>query len=157
MIVVADTGPLNYLVLIDEIELLSALFGRVLIPQAAFAELMHSRTPPKVRQWLDRAPAWLEVRSVAFMVSPSLMRLGPGEREAIQLALELGINTILIDESEGRRAAEELRLEVRGTLGILERAAKLGKVDFRKALGKLDQTSFRVSPEVRAAFLSRNP
>jgi len=157
MIVVADTSPLNYLVLIDEIELLPALFGRVLIPQAAFTELMHSRTPPKVRQWLDRAPAWLEVRSVASMVSPSLMRLGPGEREAIQLALELGISTILIDETEGRRAAEEMRLEVRGTLGILERGARLGKMNFRGAFAKLEQTKFRVSPDVRAAFLARNP
>jgi len=32
MIVVADTSPLNYLVLIDEIALLPALFQKVLIP-----------------------------------------------------------------------------------------------------------------------------
>ena len=91
------------------------------------------------------------------MVSPSLMRLGPGEREAIQLALELGISTILIEETEGRRAAEEMRLEVRGTLGILERGARLGKMNFRGAFAKLEQTKFRVSPDVRAAFLARNP
>ena len=34
MIVVADTSPLNYLVLIDEIDLLPAIFGRVLLPHA---------------------------------------------------------------------------------------------------------------------------
>ena len=33
MIVVADTTPLNYLVLIGQIELLSALYRTVLIPQ----------------------------------------------------------------------------------------------------------------------------
>jgi len=39
MIVVADTSPLNYLVLIDEIDLLPAIFGQVLLPQAVFQEL----------------------------------------------------------------------------------------------------------------------
>ena len=34
MIVVADTGPLNYLVLIGEIEILPVLFGQVFIPLA---------------------------------------------------------------------------------------------------------------------------
>jgi predicted nucleic acid-binding protein len=72
------------------------------------------------------------------------------------LALELGITTVLIDETEGRRAAEALHLEARGTLGILERAAKVGKADFQRVLAKLDQTNFRVTPAVRAAFLARN-
>lgn len=57
MIVVADTSPLNYLVLIDEIDLLPALFGRVLLPQAAFHELQHAKTPPKVQQWIVHLPA----------------------------------------------------------------------------------------------------
>ena len=80
-----------------------------------------------------------------------------GERETIQLALELVVSTVLIDEADGRRQAEKLYLEVRGTLGILERGARLGMIDFRQALSKLDQTSFRMSPAVRAAFLERNP
>ncbi len=40
-----------------------------------------------------------------------------------------------------------------GNAGILERGAKLGKINFRNALGKLEQTKFRVSPTVRVAFL----
>ncbi len=39
MIVVADTSPLNYLLLIDEIDLLPAIFGEVLLPPAVFQEL----------------------------------------------------------------------------------------------------------------------
>jgi len=93
---------------------------------------------------------------VTFPANDKLTGLDPGEREAIQLALELGIRTVLIDEADGRKLAEELGVNVRGTLGILERAAKLGRVDFRHALSKLDQTSFRISPTVRSAFLKRN-
>lgn len=64
---------------------------------------------------------------------------------------------MLIDEAEGRREAERLHLEVRGTLGILERGAHLGKANLREALSKLEQTNFRMSPAVRAALLKRNP
>lgn len=88
--------------------------------------------------------------------NPSLLALDIGEREAIQLALETGISTVLMDEAEGRREAEKLHLEVRGTLGILERGAKMGKTDFREALRRLDRTNFRISPAVKEAFLRRN-
>lgn len=44
MIVVADTSPLNYLVLIGEADLLYRLYGRVLIPQAVLSELEHPET-----------------------------------------------------------------------------------------------------------------
>jgi len=40
MIIVADTSPLNYFVLIREIELLPGLFGQVIIPRAVWAELL---------------------------------------------------------------------------------------------------------------------
>jgi predicted nucleic acid-binding protein len=157
MIVVADTSPLNYLLLIEEIDLLPTLFGTILIPQAVFQELQHPRTSQQVKDWMTHPPAWLELRSVTSVPSAAIMALDPGEREAIQLALELEISTVLIDEATGRKYAEELHLEVRGTLGVLERGARLGLTQFRPALARLEQTNFRISPAVKAAFLKRNP
>lgn len=156
MIVVADTSPVNYLVLIDEIELLPFLFGHVLLPRAVLQELQHPKTPEKVRQWIRAAPGWLEVRSVTSAPSAALLNLDSGEREAILLALESGAGVVLMDETDWRRIAESFHLEVRGTLGILERAARLGRIDFRAALAKLEQTRFRLSPSVRQEFLRRN-
>jgi predicted nucleic acid-binding protein len=156
MIVVADTSPINYLVLIKEIDLLPTLFGHVLLPQGVFQELTHPKSPAEVIDWISRPNAWLEVRMVTTVASPQLMQLDAGEREAIQLALETGADALLMDETEGRQIAESLRLQVRGTLGILERAAKLNLIDFRAALARLDQTSFRISPSVREAFFRRN-
>jgi hypothetical protein len=46
MIVVCDTSPVNYLVLIDEIDLLPQLFTTVVLPAGVLAELQHPRTPP---------------------------------------------------------------------------------------------------------------
>lgn len=157
MIVVADTSPLNYLLLIDEIDLLPVIFGHVFLPEAVFRELQHPKTSVKVRQWVAHRPAWLEVRTVASVAHPDLMTFDVGEREAIPLALELGVSTVLIDEADGRQQAEKLRLEVRGTLGILEHGARLGRSNLLDALTKLEKTSFRMSPTVRAALLKRNP
>lgn len=52
MIVVADTSPLNYLILIGEANLLYELYGRVLIPEAVFSELAHPIAPPAVVDWI---------------------------------------------------------------------------------------------------------
>jgi predicted nucleic acid-binding protein len=62
MIVIADATPLRYLILIEAIDILSALYGRVLIAQMVADELQRPRTPPPVRQWMATAPVWLEIR-----------------------------------------------------------------------------------------------
>jgi predicted nucleic acid-binding protein len=41
-VVVADTSPLNYLVLIGQIEILRRLYGTVLVPPEVLAELADS-------------------------------------------------------------------------------------------------------------------
>jgi len=43
-VVIADTSPLNYLVLIGQIELLRRLYGKVLIPTEVLAEHRQGRT-----------------------------------------------------------------------------------------------------------------
>ena len=58
MLVVADTSPLNYLVLIGEVDLLSHLFGQVCVPDAVIVELQHERTPELVRSWVTAPPVW---------------------------------------------------------------------------------------------------
>jgi len=48
MVVVADTSPINYLVLIEQIDLLTRLYTRILIPPAVLAELKHPLAPKPV-------------------------------------------------------------------------------------------------------------
>ena len=47
MIVVSDTSPLNYLVLVDADRFLPDLFGQVAAPPAVLAEMQHARTPAR--------------------------------------------------------------------------------------------------------------
>jgi predicted nucleic acid-binding protein len=62
MPVVSNTSPLNYLVLIKEIEILPAIHGRVTIPIAVADELRHPASPDAVRRWIAHPPGWLETR-----------------------------------------------------------------------------------------------
>lgn len=156
MIVVADTSPLNYLILIDQASLLHSLFGEVLIPNAVHRELQHPKTPERVQHWIANPPEWLKVRGIQTTPSAPLLILDIGEREAIQLAVEVKADAVLMDEVEGRSVAESFGLRVSGTLGILERASRLGMIDLRQTFAKLEQTNFRVSPELRKALIRRN-
>ena len=45
MIVISDTGPLNYLILIESIHVLPAIFGDVYAPPEVVLELKRSRRP----------------------------------------------------------------------------------------------------------------
>ena len=62
-IVVSDTGPLNYLVLIEAIDLLPRIFDQVIVPDQVLVELNHERTPELVRKWLKALPGWISVET----------------------------------------------------------------------------------------------
>lgn len=62
MIVIADTSPINYLVLIDAVDILQPLYMRVIVPQAVVDELSQPGTPAPVLAWIQQPPSWLEVR-----------------------------------------------------------------------------------------------
>ncbi len=74
MIVIADTSPLNYLVLIGEVDILRLLYQRVVIPEGVLRELQHPETPAAVSEWIARRPGWLEVKG-ATVVSDPVLRL----------------------------------------------------------------------------------
>ncbi len=123
MIVVADTSPINYIVLIGYPDLLFTLYGHILIPSAVARELADAAAPPSVRNWIGNPPEWLETRFVSD-VDSSLLYLGQGEGEGIALAETLHADMILIDDLPGRLEAERRRFSIRGTLGILAEAAR---------------------------------
>ena len=85
--IVADTTPLNYLVLIQAADILPSLYRKAFIPPAVRAELAHANTPAIVRAWISQPPQWLEVVSLKRPIDSALAHLGAGEREAIRLHL----------------------------------------------------------------------
>jgi predicted nucleic acid-binding protein len=147
MIVVSDTTPLNYLILIDVADVLPTLFGRVYAPSAVLTELSHPRGPEAVQAWAASPPGWLTVQDPA-RTDPAL-RLGPGKSAAIALAAELRADFVLMDERRGTRAAERRGLRVAGALVIMQQAGARGLLDYEATRDRLvDETSFYVTDDV---------
>jgi predicted nucleic acid-binding protein len=156
MLVIANTSPLHYLVLIDHAEILPALFGQVLIPPAVAEELQRSRTPAPVRTWMASPPAWLERRTLRRPLVATTLVLGAGEQEAISLGQELQADLLLIDDLEGREEAEHQGLTIMGTLRALELAAERGLLDFPTAITQLQATSFHLPVSLVRDMLTRD-
>jgi len=154
MIVIADTGPLNYLVLIGSVDVLKPLFGCVIVPEAVVRELRVAGAPAAVRTWIAQAPAWLEVRPDP-PTDPMLGFLDPGESAALTLAQLINADQLLIDDWAGRAQAARRRLHVTGTLGVLADAHRAGLLDFEEAIARLRSTNFRLDPELEEQVRQR--
>src|SRR2546426_878659 len=112
-IVVADAGPLHYLVLIDCGEILGRLFDHVVIPFAVRDELLHLRAPQKVKDWIISPRPWLEL--VPVTQPQPVHGLHRGETEALQLALERRADAVLMDDLAAARLRVVLEFQ-RSTL-----------------------------------------
>jgi len=156
MIVVADTTPIHYLVLLGHADVLHTLYGHVIIPEAVFRELQASATPAMVREWVANRQEWLAVRPVSVPQDLFLKALDPGEREAIALAEELRADAVIIDDRAARREAERRKLRVIGTLRVLDDAAMAGLLDLPEALQRLQAAGFYLDPTLKQFLLDRH-
>jgi predicted nucleic acid-binding protein len=157
LIVLADTGPLHYLVLIGESGILPQLFTKILIPDAVRDELLHPEAPSAVRDWAANPPDWLEVHASPSVGhdDPELQRLDRGERAALALAEAVGADLLLMDDREGVAAARSKGYAVTGTLGVLDLAARRDMIDLDAVVTRLRATNFRYRPEMLNALLAR--
>lgn len=64
MIVVADSSPLHYLILLQEIDLLHHVYAEVVVPEPVADELRAVGSPRRVNDWMSRPPSWLIVVAV---------------------------------------------------------------------------------------------
>jgi predicted nucleic acid-binding protein len=130
MIVVCNTSPLTSLAAIGQFDLLHRLYARLHIAHGVWDELNAGG-----KRWPgcdEVAKAnWLEQHAVQNQALVTALRrdLDRGEAETIALALELEADLVLLDEREGRHAAQRLDLRTVGVVGILLEARASGAVD----------------------------
>ena len=122
MILVADSGPLRYLVLIECVDVLRPLYNRAVVPMSVALELQRHSTPAAVRKWMAQLPSWCDIHADP-PADPELEALGLGERSAIQLAESIHADRLLMDDRH--------RL-----------------LDFEEALARLGQTNFYLSADL---------
>ncbi|HEV8606408.1 MAG TPA: hypothetical protein VGQ99_13630 [Tepidisphaeraceae bacterium] len=112
MLVVADTSPISYLILIEEVEVLPKLYGRVLIPPQVLAELQSQAGPGPVRAWASNPQEWLEVKAPVAL--DMTLAVDEGQRAAICLASELKADQLLMDDRAGREVAARMGISTAG-------------------------------------------
>ncbi|MGL6340088.1 MAG: DUF3368 domain-containing protein [Waterburya sp.] len=133
--VVTNSTCLIGLERIERLDILPQVFNSVFAPPAVAKE---------VRTSLD----WLKVQAVA---NPSVVialrtQMDEGEAEAIALALELEDVLLILDDKKARRVAQQMRMKVIGTVGMLLRAKRQGVIaEVKPLLLKLTEADFRIS------------
>lgn len=147
--IVADASPLIALLQIGQFDLLTDLYGTVVIP-------------PAVRQEIARQvilsgglPAWVSEQRPRDSVKVTELRgsLDPGEAEAVALALDLGA-VLLIDERTGRRITRAAGHEIVGTLGVLVRAKQTDLIgQGSPLLDQLELVDFHMSEALKQEVL----
>lgn len=120
MIVVSDTSPITNLSAIGCFDLLHALFGEIHLPRQVVDELSAFGQRWPGADEVENAD-WVHIHEVdnPALLQALLRDLDAGEAAGIVLALNLNADLILIDERDGRHAAERLGLNVVGTVGLL--------------------------------------
>ena len=152
-LVIADTGPINYLILIDHVDILPALFERVVLPSAVRDELARSKAPPVVQKWIAEPPSWVDVRPVVQVHDPALDKLDAGEEDAIALAIELHADLPMMDDREGVIVARRKGFRVAGTLTVLAMAAHHQLLNLADAFDRIKLTNFHYQQELIDQFL----
>ena len=123
--IVSNTSPIINLACIGQLDLLPALFGKLVIPPAVFEEITGALPDAPGAAVIKIAP-WIKHSTVTNkpLVTTLRLDLDPGEAEAIACALENRASLLLIDERRGRRAAQQLGIPIMGLIGVLLMARK---------------------------------
>jgi predicted nucleic acid-binding protein len=125
--VVSNTTPILSLLKIDKLDLLKDLYETILIPQAVYQEIEAGKDRSFYTDLckLD----WIVIKHIESLQNRMyLLDLDDGEAETLILAQEQNADLVIIDEKCGRRYAEQLGMPVTGTIGILLKAKKQGRI-----------------------------
>lgn len=161
--VVSNAGPLMVLAKLNLLHLLQQLYGRVHFTHAVFDEVVQTgmrigyQDAYTAQQFL-RELNWEPAETFSFPHELATLPLDSGEKESIALALQLK-GLLLIDEDRGKRAARQLGLDVRGTLGVLIEAYRRNFITDSQLRLYFHQVTTRsdiwISSSFAAALLAR--
>lgn len=149
---VTDAGPLIHLHEVGALPLL-ALFETVIVPSTVWQETTQAgRVPAGVLRALanlaqaDDPPAGRE---------GCFDGLDAGERSCLRLCQHEAIALLLTDDLEARQAAQEVGVRPVGSLGLVLRASREGRLTKKRARQVLEALRDRSTLFVRPALVDR--
>jgi predicted nucleic acid-binding protein len=147
-VTVCNASPLIVFHQIGRLELARAVLDNVLIPPAVASEIAPSLGVPA---------SWVQIWSSSFALDPMpwWSSLDPGEIEAIALALERSASMVVLDDRPARRAAQELGLNVVGSVSVLLEAHRRGLIGtVRPDLDAMVEAGFHMSRALYRGILA---
>jgi len=151
MRVVSNASPLIALARVGHLDLLSRLYGEIVVPDATWNEVVIEGKGQPGSEEL-RVATWIGRQSVANkgLVRALRQELDAGEAETIVLAQEIGADLLLMDERIGRETAEYLGLQPVGLIGVLIEAKHKGLIPAIKPLllALRDQAGFHIGQDL---------
>ena len=157
--VVSNSTPLINFANIGQLEILQVLFGRIVIPEAVWEEIVvkGSNYPPSQ---LIKDLRWISRKDITSRELYDILEceLDKGEAEAIILAGDLKADLVLLDETEARGYAERQGLFYMGSIGVLTLAKKSGVIPKVKPLldEMINRADFWISKNLYNAVLKDN-
>lgn len=163
MAAVSDAGPLIWLGKYDLLNILKKMYSEITVPKVIYDEtvVIGLERGFNDAQVINKAfqEKWIKVYKPSAQFIHAVERtektlgleLGEGEREAIALALEKNIQTILTNDEDAYQISRILRLKPKGVLYILLRGVKerfISKTEARKLLKRMLEEGFWLSPSL---------
>ena len=151
---ISDRSALIAFARAGRLALLEATLQQIIVPPAVWREV--ASDPGRPGAMALRAAKWIVVTSPSEAPPPGLRAsLGPGEREAIALALETG-DTLLVDERLARMEAQRLGVSIVGSGGVLVAAKWRGLIpEIAPVLQELEDVGLHISQSIRDAVLRK--
>jgi predicted nucleic acid-binding protein len=158
---VSNSSPLIYLSALQDLSLLHAILGAITIPAAVYREVVvDGKGQPGAREVEQAVGNWITVVDIEDRLQVNSLQnasgLQDGECEAIILAGQLHIGTIVLDDRQGVREAAARALAVVRTPALYLAAKRAGIIQqVRPKLDSLRASGFRLRDEHYLAILQR--
>jgi predicted nucleic acid-binding protein len=152
--VICNTSPLQYLHQIGQLSILPALAGSIIVPPSVQVELDAGIVKGLDLPTIENL-GWVRIQSPISAKAASLITdLGPGESQVLLLALEIPGSVALLDDAMARRVAIAKGIPIKGTLGLLIDAKRIGHLaTVEPSLDRLQGLGFRLAQQTREAVL----
>ncbi|HEY9342245.1 MAG TPA: DUF3368 domain-containing protein [Hanamia sp.] len=143
-IIISDTSCFIVLSNIGELDILHKVYSKIIT------------TIDIASEYGEALPHWVEIQNASDKYRQQLleMQIDKGEASAIALALESPGCTLILDDYKARKIAENLGIDITGTIGVIVKA-KLKRIipSIKPFLEKIRTTDFRLSPDIEILAL----
>lgn len=155
-IIISNASPLIGLSSIDRLHILKDLWGKIIIPEAVYGEVVVKGSGKQGASLVsDACKDWIEVRTVKNRQEVNALQtvLDEGEAEVIAFGQEINADLVLLDNKEPRLFARTVNLKVIGTVGIIRLAWHKGLISAPiEELYKLKSSGFWIDESLIETF-----